>query len=114
MAGHAVWSGWGSEAMSWARLSLFTNVTRDPTGTANVRGDTLFAVIVIVIVPGVGLGEGVGAGDGVEEGEAGLEPPPQPVPSTATAPTAQNSERTRGGRKCMDNKHPTRRTFWKC
>ena len=92
--------------MSWARLSLFTNVTRDPTGTANVRGDTLFAVIVIVMEPGVGLGEGVGAGDGVEEGEAGLEPPPHPIPSTATALNAQNPKRNHRGPACMAPIHP--------
>jgi hypothetical protein len=97
--------------MSWARVSLFTNVTREPAGIVTVRGETLFAEIVIVIVPGVGLGEGEGAGDGdgVEDGAAGVEvPPPHPNPSTATAPKTHNNERThRGfGSTCMAPIHP--------
>jgi hypothetical protein len=58
--------------MSCGRLSLFTNVTRDPADTVTVRGETPLDVIVIVapLVPP--------PGDGVGDGELGLlSPPPQ-------------------------------------
>ncbi|MGH9254925.1 MAG: hypothetical protein ACRD3C_10190 [Vicinamibacterales bacterium] len=55
--------------MSCARVSLFTNVTRDPAEMVTVRGDTPVDVMVIVAPLGVGVGEG--DGDGV--GDAGVE-----------------------------------------
>ena len=64
--------------MSCTRVSLLTNVTRVPTATVSVRGDTPLDVIVIVVPPlgvgvGVGVGDGVGAGVGVGVGAgAGL------------------------------------------
>jgi hypothetical protein len=68
------------------------NVTRVPTGTVSVFGDTTPAELIVIVVPppgagvGVGVGAGVGdgagaglgdgAGDGLGEGEVGLLPPP--------------------------------------
>ena len=57
--------------MSCTRLSLFTNVTREPVDTVTERGDTPLEVMVIV-VPVVGVGVGVG-----ELGVEPLLPPPQ-------------------------------------
>jgi hypothetical protein len=89
IAGHAVCSGCGSDAMSCTRLSLLTKVTRDPAAMVTVRGDTPLDVIVMVEVPGVGGGEGEGDGEGV--GEAGVELlPPHPMPTTSAA--TQNDE----------------------
>ena len=94
IAGHVVCSGCGSDAMSWIRVSLLTNVTRDPAEIVTVRGDTPLEVIVMVEAPGVGggAGEGEGEGDGDELGEAGVELlPPHPMPITISAAT-QNDE----------------------
>jgi hypothetical protein len=48
--------------MSCGRLSLLTNVTRDPTDTVTAFGDTPLAVMVIV-APLDPPGEGVGVGE---------------------------------------------------
>jgi hypothetical protein len=70
--------------MSCARLSLFTNVTRDPADTVTAFGETPLDVMVIVaaLVPAVV----------VLVGEVGVEAPPSPphaaainVPSTDVA-----------------------------
>ena len=71
--------------MSCGRLSLLTNVTRDPAGTVRVRGDTPDDVMVKVVPPGVGVGEGDGVGDGVD-GEESL--PPHAAMATSAANTA--------------------------
>jgi hypothetical protein len=64
------WSGCGSEFISCGRLSLLTNVTREPGATVMSRGETPFAVMVMVV-------EAVGVpGDGEGVGELGLLPPP--------------------------------------
>ena len=70
--------------MSWAVESMLMKVTRLPTGTVSVFGETPLEVMVIVVPPGAGdgagdgagAGEGAGAGDG--DGELG-DPPPQVV-----------------------------------
>ena len=62
--------------MSWDRLSLFTNVTRDPAETVVDLGETPLDVIVIVAP----LDEGEGDGEG--EGEP---PPPPPHPAALSA-----------------------------
>jgi hypothetical protein len=74
--------------MSWARLSLLTNVTREPAATVTSRGDTPLEVIVIVALVGAGVGVDVGVGVGVGDGEAGVEllsPPPHAAATTMNA-----------------------------
>jgi hypothetical protein len=44
--------------MSCARLSLLTNVTRDPAETVMARGEAPLDVMVIVAPPGEGVGVG--------------------------------------------------------
>src|SRR5690349_18787919 len=48
ISGQSVCSGCGFEFMSCGRLSLLTNVTREPAATVMVFGETPAAVIVIV------------------------------------------------------------------
>src|SRR4030095_5415062 len=48
ISGQSVCCGCGSEFISCGRLSLLTNVTRDPGATVTFFGDTPLAVIVIV------------------------------------------------------------------
>lgn len=83
--------------MSCTRVSLFTKVTRDPTGTVRVRGDTAFDEIVIVAVPGVGVGEGDGDGDGV--GDAGVASSPPQLNAAAVKSAAANSVREERNRR---------------
>jgi hypothetical protein len=63
--------------MSCTRLSLFTNVTRDPGATVTLRGETPLDVMVMVVVPpGEGEGDGDGDGEGDGEGDVGPSLPP--------------------------------------
>src|SRR5262249_33907445 len=48
ISGRSVCWGCGSEFMSCGRLSLLTNVTREPAATVTALGETPAAVIVIV------------------------------------------------------------------
>ena len=96
--------------MSWTRVSLLTNVTRDPAEIVTVRGDTPLAVIVIVEVPGVGEGEGDGAGVG-DAGVALL--PPHPMPIITTAAT-QNDAAAKLIRFHAGDRSIIRRTSVKC
>jgi hypothetical protein len=50
--------------MSCGRESLLTKVTRVPTGTVRLLGETPADVIVNVVPPGEGDGVGEGDGDG--------------------------------------------------
>ena len=50
------------DAISCTRLSLFTNVTREPTDTVTEFGETPFDVMVMV-APVDGVGVGVGEGE---------------------------------------------------
>ncbi len=79
--------------MSWATVSLLMKVTRVPTGTVSVFGDTPLDVIVIVVPPGDGAGdgEGDGAGEGEGEGEGELGVLPPPHVAAASAPTTTNT-----------------------
>ena len=93
--GQSECSGCGFDTMSCARLSLLTNVTREPIATVIAFGDATPAALMVIVVPplgagvgvgvgagagagaGDGLGAGVGAGDGLGDGEVGeLLPPP--------------------------------------
>ena len=71
--------------MSWARLSLLVNVTRDPTGIVTDFGDTPLEVMVIVaaIVPPV------------LDGDEGESLPPQAESVSARAAAARGSEGSR-------------------
>jgi hypothetical protein len=53
MFGQSVCVGWGSELIATARDPLFTNATREPTGTVTAEGLTPFAVMMIVAAGGV-------------------------------------------------------------
>ena len=111
-------SGCGSEAMSWTRVSLLTNVTRDPAGMVRVRCDTPVDVIVIVEVPGVGdgvgEGEGEGEGDGVGDADAGVALlPPHAMPIITTAAT-QNDAAAKLIRFHAGDRSIIRRTSLKC
>ena len=91
-SGQSSWLGWGSEVISWTRLSLFTIVTRDPTGTVSVRGLAPVALTVMV-------SEGLGVVGPV--GCVGELPPPHELASavriaTTTAWPARRAPR-RGG-----------------
>ena len=79
--------------MSWTRVSLLTNVTRDPAEIVTVRGDTAFPEMVIVAPPGVGVGVGVGdgAGAGAGDGEDGVE---LELPPHAVAARSRNAQST--------------------
>ena len=88
--------------MSCARLSLFTNVTRDPTGTLIDRGDAPLDVIVIVMPPGAGPGEGFGFGAGVGEDGVLLLPPPQPRAATTNIAAGSMSARRKGAALVQD------------
>jgi hypothetical protein len=88
------------------------NVTRVPSGTVSVFGDTTPDELIVIVVPplgagvGVGVGVGVGdgegdglgdgAGDGLGEGEVGLLPPPHAATiSVAVIATPTNQIRYR-------------------
>ena len=97
--------------MSWTRVSLLTNVARDPAGMVKVRCDTPVDVIVIVAVPGVGFGVGEGEGDGV--GEAGVELLPPHPRAITTKVAMQNDEATSQIRLRAGDRSTIRRTSLK-
>ena len=67
--------------MSCGRVSLLTNVTREPAVTVTFFGDTPLAVIVIV------------AADGAAGSTAATAPPDGPVPGLPLAAAGRNDER---------------------
>src|SRR2546423_12388013 len=79
-SGQSVCSGWGSEFISCARVSLLMKVTWAPRGTVNACGHTaLFTMRIAVAFGSVEQGS-----DG--DGEVPLElPPPHAAASTDTA-----------------------------
>ena len=83
--------------MSWARVSLLTNVTRDPGEIVTLRGETAFPEMVIVAAPGVGagvgFGAGAGAGAGAGEGAEGEELELLPQAAAARSTHAQRAGR---------------------
>jgi hypothetical protein len=85
------------------RLSLFTNVTREPAVTVMFWGDTPDAVMVMVVVA-----VGGPVGGGVVDGELGLLllSPPHPAASAATATVTSPIRRS--------EKPLIRRTFSRC
>src|SRR5262249_35372121 len=74
MGGQSVWMGWGLEAISWACVSLFTNVTVWVTEMFTFcgpgRGEGMGRGARVAAGGGVGSGAGWGVGE-VED------PPPQ-------------------------------------
>jgi hypothetical protein len=70
--------------MSCTRVSLLTNVTREPVEIVTERGDTPLAVIVIVDPDGVGVGLGV----------VGVPPPPPPQAAAVRNAAAAAAPRT--------------------
>ena len=81
--------------MSCTRLSLFTNVTREPAATVTERGDTPLDVMVMVAPED---GEGVGVGVGVGEGELGVALLLLLPQDTAASTTTIEKHRNRGAR----------------
>ena len=63
ISGQSLCSGCGSDVMLWERVSLFTNITRDPGDTVTWLTLTPAEVIVIVV-------------DASPEGPEGEPPPP--------------------------------------
>src|SRR5687767_7250686 len=68
MAAHSVWPGWGSERMSWERVSpLMKVIVSRESKACSTWGLTPEAVMVMVGGP-LGVGEGAGVdGDGSPE-----------------------------------------------
>lgn len=64
MGGQSLWTGWGSDVISWNALSLLTNATRPPTGISTRLGLTPAAVIVTVAALAGGWVVAGGAGFG--------------------------------------------------
>ena len=74
--------------MSCTRLSLLTNVTRDPAATVTERGETPLDVMVIVALDGAGVGLGVGVG------ELGVPLPPPPPHDTVVSAAIETTKAT--------------------
>src|SRR5262245_27304913 len=87
ISGQSVCSGCGFEFMSCGRLSLLTNVTREPAATVTALGDTRADVIVIVAAPV----------PPPPDGAVGLSlPPPHEERTNASAHAPTNGERREG------------------
>ena len=87
--------------MSWAMVSLLTNITRVPTAVCTSPGFTPLDVIVTTRTDGGagagagagvgdGVGAGAGAGAGTGDGAAGDESPdPHAMPHTSSTPATR-------------------------